>query len=206
MTFCPNNTYRKALSTSQMQENVNTLLPLMRARGWTDNAISAMLGNWESECTINPNRPQNSGYPTTRTGGFGFAQWTPWGTKIGWYCDQHGIGYNTSDTNPMSAIEVQLDYHDFECRYGLQGTGRKTWYSNKGYNYTWDGFLKSTDSPAELARAYYWEYERSAAADPGKRPSQAEQWYSYITGITPKPVTPKSSSIVLLAYKAGVIG
>lgn len=205
MTFCPHNYYKKALSTTQMKDNVDVLVPIMRNKGWTDNAIAAMLGNWQSECTINPNRPQNSGYPDNRAGGFGFAQWTPWGNKIGWYCDQHGIGYNTSDINPMSAIETQLDYHDYECRYGLQGTGRKTWYSNHGYNYSWDGFLASTDRPSQLANAYYWQYERSAAGSSGTRPAQAEQWYTYITGIKPQPVAVDKSKILLLAYKAGLL-
>ena len=203
MTYCPHNNYRKALSRPQMEDNVLVITPIMRGRGYSDNAIAAMLGNWESECTINPNRPQNSGYPSTRTGGFGFPQWTPWGTKIGWYCDQKGIGYNTTDTNPMSQIEVQLDYHDYECTYGFQGSSRQTWYNNHGYNYSWASFKTSKDDPAELARAYYWQYERSAASNPGSRPNNATKWYAFITGIS--PVVNNKSNFIILAKECGLI-
>lgn len=199
MPFLPNNQFGKSLSQSQMQANVDVLYPEMKRRGWSDNAIAAMLGNWESECTINPNRPQyKSSFPTGGKGGFGFAQWTPYSNKILWYCRNvlvPPVEGDKTDTNPASDYVLQLNYHDWECQNGLKGEGKKTWYSNHGYSYTWNDFLHSTDDVAELAEAYYWEYERSAAGSAGSRPANAEKWYTYITGLDPNPPTPPDPPI-----------
>ena len=202
MTFCPNNHFRKGLNQAAMQENVKVIAPIMLSRGYSRNAIAAMLGNWESECTLNPNWPEKSGFPSNREGGFGFPQWTDWGNKIGWYADQLGVQYNTSDTNPISEIEFELDYHEFECTKGLKGTGKKTWYAKHGYNYTWTNFRVSLDSPSELAKAYYWQYERSTAWTVGTRAKQAEKWFEFIRGTQPQT---KKRNFLLLAYKAGVL-
>lgn len=50
------NTYdsSNALTTSQMQVNARYLYGALNAKGWTLNAISGMLGNMQSESSINP--------------------------------------------------------------------------------------------------------------------------------------------------------
>ena len=75
--------YKKRLTSEEMQVNAKWIYSYLRSKGWSVNAICACLGNWESECTLNPNRPQHSGFPTDTTGGFGLAQWTPWLKKYG---------------------------------------------------------------------------------------------------------------------------
>ena len=75
--------YKKRLTSEEMQVNAKWIYSYLRSKGWSVNAICACLGNWESECTLNPNRPQHSGFPTDTTGGFGLAQWTPWFKKYG---------------------------------------------------------------------------------------------------------------------------
>lgn len=184
------NPYRRALNNEQMQVNAKFIYDYLRSQGWTLNAIAACLGNWESECTLNPNRPQKSGYPSTTTGGFGLAQWTPWYKKYGTWCKAQGIGNVANDHNPAGRIEPQIAYHDYECTHGLNG--KKTWYANRGYNYSWSQFKVSTDSPETLATAYYWQYERSAANNPGSRPSNARKWYNYLSGQAYNPITPNT--------------
>lgn len=184
---CP---YRKALGTEAMQQNAIWLRNYLQAQGWTLEAICAALGNWESECTLNPNRPQYAGFPNSTGGGFGVAQWTPWGKKYGAWCKAQGIGITANDNNPAGKFEPQIAYHDYECKNGVNGG--KTWYSSHGYSYTWEQFKHSHDSVETLATAYYWEYERSGAMDPGSRPSQARKWYNYLSGQSYDPISGSS--------------
>lgn len=179
--------YRKALTTQQMQVNAVWLRNYLQTQGWSINAIAAALGNWQSECTLNPNRPQRSGFPTDGSGGFGIAQWTPWRKKYGAWCQSQGIGMIANDNNPSGRFEPQIAYHEYECKYGY--AGGKTWFGKKGYNYKWDAWKTSNDDPRTLATAYYWQYERSAANDPGSRPAQALTWYNFLIG---QPYTPIS--------------
>ena len=172
--------YKKALSQSQMETNAIWIGDYLQPQGWSLNAIAACLGNWQSECTLNPNRPQRSTYPTSTGGGFGLPQWTPWFKKYGKWAESNGLYGSASDNNPQGRMEPQLAYHDYECQHGVDG--KKTWYNNRGYSYTWSSFKTSTASPEELARAYYWQYERSGANDPGTRPSQARAWYNFLLG------------------------
>lgn len=181
------NPYRTALSEAQMKTNAVWLRNYLQNRGWTLNAICACLGNWESECTLNPNRPQRSNWPTNSGGGFGLAQWTPWNKKYGAWCRSQGIGMVANDNNPAGRMEPQIEYHDHECAYGI--SGKKTWFNNHGYSYTWASFKTSHDNVEQLAAAYYWQYERSAANDPGSRPNNARKWWNYLSGQAYNPIT-----------------
>lgn len=181
------NPYNTPLSSSEMKENAKYFATYLLARGWTLKAICAALGNWESECTLNPNDPQYASYypdgdRPSGAGGFGLAQWTPYTTKLHWYCEQKGIVPSASDNNPAGTFELQIEYHEYECTNGLKGdSSKKTWYAYKGYSYEWEEFKSSDDDVSTLAKAYYWQYERSGANDPGTRPDQAETWYDYLT-------------------------
>ena len=49
------------LSQTQMQENAVYIYDYMHNKyNWTLNAVAGMLGNLESESTMNPARPQNN--------------------------------------------------------------------------------------------------------------------------------------------------
>lgn len=179
--------YKRGLTTQQMQVNAVWLRNYLQNQGWSLNAIAAALGNWESECGLNPNRPQRSNYPNDGTGGFGLPQWTPWKKKYGAWCTAQGIGQQPNDYNPAGRFEPQIAYHEYECKNGYNGG--KTWFAKKGYNYSWENWKRSTDNPQTLAVAYYWQYERSGAQNPGSRPQNALKWYNYLSG---QPYTPIS--------------
>lgn len=178
--------YRRYLNSDEQKVNASAIASLLVYQQWSIEAIAAVLGNWQSECTLNPNYPQNSGYPAVRTGGMGLPQWTPWGTRYGAWLDTMGIESIASDENPAANIETQMLFHEYSCTFG-QGPGKADWYSNHGYSYGWSEFKQSKDAPSELAKAYYWQYERSGAGDPGSRPEQADYWYEYLTGNPPPP-------------------
>ena len=145
---------------------------------WSLNAICAALGNWEVETLLNPNYPQSANFPTAQSGGFGMPQWTPWYDKYGmWVRINYGLVASATDDNPLADFALQMEYHEHECVNGYNG--RKTWYNNKGYSYSWENWKHSTDDVKTLASAYYYQYERSGAGAPGTRPEKAKKWWDY---------------------------
>lgn len=194
-------TFEKNLTTDEMKQNATYFKGVMQSRGWSINAIAAAFGNWQSECRLNTNNPEKSGYPSYHGGGFGLPQWTPWYRKYGRWCEENNIQNIANDNNPAADINNQLDYHDYECKYGdvhnPDKPGGATWYSyQRGdirYSYSWARFKVATDDVAYMARAYYWQYERSnggtdESAD--RRAKQAVEWYKYLTGSSPDPDPP----------------
>lgn len=208
-------TFEKNLTTDEMKQNATYFKGVMQNRGWSINAIAAAFGNWQSECRLNTNNPEKSGYPSYHGGGFGLPQWTPWYRKYGRWCEENNIQNIANDNNPAADINKQLDYHDYECRYGdvhnPDKPGGATWYSYKRgdirYSYSWDGFKRATDDVAYMARAYYWQYERSnggtdESAD--RRAKQAVEWYKYLTGSSPDPdppTPPTDTNYLQIVYK-----
>ena len=95
-----------------------------------------------------------------------------------------------------------MEYHEYECIYGYDGGA--TWYSKEGYNYKWVEWKTSTDDVQELAKAYYWEYERSGAMGAGNRPERAQKWYDYFTE-NPYPHRLAVPIWLLFKFKKGVI-
>lgn len=193
MSYPYNTPFNRYLTEAEMKENALYLAQLMANRGWSINAICAALGNWQSECKLNPNDPEKAGYPENKYGGFGLPQWTPWSWKYGAWCRKNGIQNIASDDNPAADFTRQLDYHDYECRYGFtdpDGEHSPTWINRGGYSYTWSQFKTSEDDISELAKAYYWQYERSGAQSVGNRADQAVAWYQFLQGVTPDPPDP----------------
>lgn len=190
--------FGKGLTQSQMEDNAKYFANIMRSRGWSDNAIAAAFGNWQSECRLNTNYPEKKNdqpeqYPVAKSPGFGLPQWTPWYYKYGKWCELNNIQNVTTDDNPAADIYHQLDYHDYECINGYttaSGKHSPTWLNRGGYSYTWENFKKSTDNVNELAQAYYWQYERSDAQSVGKRGEQAIKWYNFLQGVSPDPDPP----------------
>ena len=52
------NTYNSsnALNQSQMEVNANYIWKYLKAQGWTKNAVAGILGNMQSESSINPRK------------------------------------------------------------------------------------------------------------------------------------------------------
>lgn len=161
------------LSQSEMENNADIMIAFFRAKGWTDNAIAGMFGNMQTESRLNPGAWQNYQEPAegvTRWG-YGLVQWDPYTN----YSEWAGDDWLNNGTKQCERIIYELEN-------GIQ------WYKTSSYNMTFAEYTQSEESPANLAYAWMYNYERPASLDQPIRQSQAQQWYEYITG---KPAVPE---------------
>lgn len=229
MAYTYYNPFNTALSSAEMYENARYIAwyLLSKNSGWTLNSICGMLGNWQSESTINPNRVETSQkdrWDNWGNYGFGLAQWTPWYTKqnektgewydpanyhgtnnptYGYWAIQNGYTTNTTSGGTIGKMEPQLDY--MNIGYG----GYKT---TSTFPMSFAEFKASTWEASELAKVYYVNYERSKAGQYGNRPANAANWWDKLVdefggGVTPRPPQKdKRRNFLMLAYGAGLIG
>lgn len=166
-----------ALNISQMKVNAEYIYASLHASGWSLNAICGMLGNMQSESSINPGRWESNvvgGNPERH--GYGLVQWTPYTKYTNWIVNQ---GY--SDPSEMDANLYRINY---EVENGIQ------WISTSSYPMSFQEFKTSNDSPYNLAMAFLANYERPADPNQPSRGTQANEWYEYLSGVTPPGPTP----------------
>lgn len=167
------------LTLAEMQNNVDMIHAFFRAQGWTDNAISGMLGNMQAESTINPGRWE-SGVVNPDRNGFGLVQWTPGSTMINW-AESQGLQPDNGTAQCRRII--------YELNSGIQ------YYPTTNFPLTFKEFTESEQPPSYLAATFLYNYERPS--DPMStllyREQQAGYWYEYITGqVPPEPKPPAS--------------
>ena len=169
------NTYDSStsLKQSQMEVNAKYIYSYLSSEGWTLNAIAGILGNMQSESSINPGRWESDrvgGNPDSH--GYGLVQWTPYTKYTNWVSGDP----STMDNN-ISRILYEVDNN-------IQ------WIATSHYNYSFKSFTKSTDSPYNLALAFLANYERPSDPVQPERGNQAEKWYEFLSGFTPEPPEP----------------
>lgn len=215
--------YFEYLTQEQKEVNAAYITDKFRGYGWSDPAIAAMLGNFESESQMNPalweGRTDHRANGTQRKG-FSLAQWTPWAKYINW-CEWKGYPEYHMD----SACErIRLEFVDpsaipYEYSEGGQ------YYPTDEFPMTRSEFVVSTMDAGELAKIFVRNYERPAsvlksddetqeeheaakAKAYAQRAANGRKWYAFITGgempPTPDepddpdvPVTPGTRSRVL---------
>lgn len=154
------------LTREEMTVNANYILNYLLAEGWTKESICGMLGNMETESTINPGIWQGL-IEGNMSGGYGLVQWTP-ATKYTDWCDARGLVWGEMD----SALSRIL----YELANGLQ------WITTTDYPLSFQQFKESILTPTFLADTFLNNYERPAEAVQPARGEQAEVWYSELTG------------------------
>lgn len=178
------------LTREEMKTNAILIAGFFLNRDWTVNAIAAMLGNMESESTINPGIYESLD-DTSTTNGFGLVQWTP-NTKFKEWATANGY----TDFGDLTA---QCERIQYELENGLQ------WIATSAYPMSFAEFAASDDTPEHLAQAFLYNYERPASLDQPHRSTQARAWYDLIAGDVPTPsptptVTRKEMSKLLLYF------
>lgn len=161
MTYSEN----RYLTLEEMTVNAQYILDFLLSRGWTKNAICGMLGNMQTESTINPGiwEGQNLG---DMTGGFGLVQWTP-ATKLISWAQSMSLDYTEMDT--------QLQRILYEVEQNIQ------WIHE---SMTFHEFTQSNDSASNLGMLFIEAYERPANPNQPIRGDQAEYWFDTLQGGT----------------------
>ncbi len=185
------NTYdtSNALSKSQMQVNAKYIYSYLLNKGWTKNAICALLGNMQAESSINPGRWQSDRVGGDASGhGYGMVQWTPY-TKYTNWCSEQGL-------RDPSEMDTNLARIIYEVNNSIQ------WYGTGNYSgMSFKEFTTSSESVSYLAVGFLLCYERPAdqsSSVQNYRSELANAWYEYLTGVTPEdpdtPITPTTKS------------
>ena len=82
----------------EMQNNAVLIWNYFKSQGWTLNSVAAMLGNMQSESTINPGIWEN--LDPIISNGYGLVQWTP-STK---YSEWAGDGWEDNGLKSVSVL------------------------------------------------------------------------------------------------------
>lgn len=169
------------LTQSQMEVNATYIYRYLTDKGWTINAICGMLGNMETESSINPGRWQGD-IVGNLSDGYGLVQWTPATNYLDWV-----TGDPSTMDNNLSRIMYELNNNE-------------QWIPTTTYPMTFREFSVSTDTPYDLAMAFLANYERPLVPYQPQRGTQATNWYIYLTGVTPTPTSRKKSNFKWVLY------
>lgn len=75
------------------------------------------------------------------------------------------------------------------------------WIATSEFNFSFEEFSKSTDTPYNLAMAFLANYERPADPNQPSRGSQANEWFEYLDGvIPPTPITIRKNKFKWVLY------
>ena len=171
MSWVTGNRY---LTEAEMRNNAQIVCSFLAGRGWSLNAIAGLLGNMQSESTINPGIWQSLNSGNT-SGGYGLVQWTPSTNYTNW-ATQNGYAWDNGN--------AQLKWIDEET----VTTGQ--WIATASYNMSFNEFKVSSKSAEYLASAFLKNFERAGVEVESERRKQAKGWFTYLT-LTYTPFVPR---------------
>ncbi len=155
------------LTQNKMLVNATYIYNYLSNKGWSNNAICALLGNMETESSINPGRWQNGKVNTSL--GYGLTQWTPSTKYTNWL----------SSSADKGDIDNQLKRILYEV-----SRGNIQWNSSKlSPSMTFSEFTTSTKTTSSLTEYFFKCYEQSqdTSSNPlSIRQSNATKWSTLI--------------------------
>lgn len=171
------------LTQAQMQTNAIEFGEYMRSE-FNIYAMSAMLGNMETESTINPGIWEGLKPKADYSNGFGLTQWTP-ATKLFSWLDDKGF--------PHDSAKGQMD----RIIYEKNNPGTQ-WLKTSKYPYSFAEFAQwqrpdtqsTEDCVKMLADMFLRNYERPATIPQPARGVQAYKWYQVLEGQPDPPPNP----------------
>ena len=150
-------TGNRYLSRSEMEDNARFIWNYLGSRGWSINAVAAMLGNMETESTINPGIWESLAAGNT-SGGYGLVQWTPATKYLNW-SSERGLEPSLMTSN-LKRIVWEFDNGES--------------YYPTDYDISASEFKVSTQSPGFLAMVFLTNYEQPADYNQPHRTTQAK--------------------------------
>lgn len=161
------------LTHDEMKVNAVYIYDYLKQQGWTINAIAGLLGNMETESTMNPAIWQSLNVGNL-SGGYGLVQWTPATKFLDW------ASANNLSPLEMNSNLLRIIYEvNNNIQWGNDGDGNHPPYS-------FLGFTKSTENPFTLGMNFLWYYERPLVKNQTNRGDQATFWFTYLGGLLPK--------------------
>ena len=163
-----NNT--RPLTEEESKKNWLAFWQFFKAKGWTANAVSGILGNSFYESTVNPNRWEGDipfAEPVASRG-YGLVQWTPWTKIIDWLKDK-GYYPDVSKFGPGECERIQWEMEN-----------NQQWIATATYPESFREFSVSTKDPYTLAIEFLANYERPADPNQPQRGTKAREIYDYI--------------------------
>lgn len=163
-----NNT--RPLTEEESKKNWLAFWQFFKAKGWTANAVSGILGNSYYESTVNPNRWEGDipfAQPVASRG-YGLVQWTPWTKIIDWLTEK---GYYP-DVSKFGVGECERIQWEME--------NNQQWIATATYPESFRDFSVSTKDPYTLAIEFLTNYERPADPNQPQRGNKAREIYDYI--------------------------
>lgn len=180
------------LNQSQMEGNVDYIYPVLIAKGWTNLAIGALLGNMQRESSINPGIWQ--GLIISEERGYGLTQWTP-STKITSWLSSHGYAGDSMD-GELAKLQEEVDTDTTSPNQGQ-------WIKTSSYPISFQEFTQASTTINTLdwyTAAFMYNYERPGDPALELRIQYAHAWYDYISNITPPQPTPERKKMPLWLY------
>ena len=163
-----NNT--RPLTEEESKKNWLAFWQFFKAKGWTANAVSGILGNSYYESTVNPNRWEGDipfAQPVASRG-YGLVQWTPWTNIIDWLKEK---GYYP-DVSKFGQGECERIQWEME--------NNQQWIATATYPESFREFSTSTKDPYTLAIEFLANYERPADPNQPQRGDKAREIYDFI--------------------------
>lgn len=164
--------------TDAQRTNALYIWQYFRKRGWSMNAVAALLGNIQRESTLNPGLWQNRReWGTAKSHGFGLTQWTPY-TKFTDWCAVNGYKIDDIDVQ-LLRIEKEVEASEVS---GWQELDQ--WITTDTYNISFKEFTQSTKDAAWLAGAFLLNYERAADQSIEKQQARgrnATYWFDFLS-------------------------
>ena len=173
------------LTQSQMEDNASYMYYKFKEDGWTDNAISAMFGNIQTESGLNPGIWEDLKEGNLNKG-YGLTQWSPATRIITWLSDN---GY------PMGSMDGEIARIIAE-----KNNQEEQWYDTPAYPISFLEFSLSNEDIEYLTKAFVYNYERAKKPDIATRVQRANNWYEYLTGLPPTPPTPTYRKMPWIYY------
>lgn len=160
-------TANKYLTIQEMENNVIILARFFKERNWTSESIAGMVGNMQTESTVNPGIWQNL---TPYSGGYGLVQWTPY-TK---YSEWAGNAWENNGDRECERIQWELE-------------NNAQWIPTEKYPMTFTEYVRSMLTPRELADIWLKNYERPEVTEQPVRGDNAVYWYPLIQKVRTRP-------------------
>lgn len=169
------------LTLEEMTVNAAYIMGYLLGRNWTKESVSGLLGNLQTESSINPGIWQglksydSTPFDTVPGQGYGLVQWTPFNKYTIWAAERQ-MDYK--------AMDSQLARIEYEVENNLQ------WFGGMSAEMNFKQFTQSTKTPEYLAEVFIRTYEHPKYPDQPARGTQARYWYETLTGDPSDPGDP----------------